>query len=195
MSLRNRSTQKSYSLPFAIGQWKYRRLAFPSWILGWTVLLVGFGGWVQAQQIMRPTSIWGDVVVKEPGTPVGGVEVLTALLMILLVSALIEIALIFRIWRRLNSAPAAEGSEVLRVWDLNEKDQKRLTKLMFGVVPWVTVPALLLGSLRHLWGIPLPHWVIGAFWLTALLAASAFLMLEAVRRALGSPRLRRDRSP
>lgn len=146
---------------------------------------------VQAQLVNRPTTVWGEIATDAPQTFLGGTELLSFLLIIQL--ALLGAFGIFllRSWHRLGLSRRAAGSEILSLYDQGEADQRRLSALAYGLLPLVTVLLILLGAGRRLWGIPLPHISLGLFWFSCLVAGAAFLMLEAVRRALGSPRLKR----
>ena len=146
---------------------------------------------VQAQLITRRSSVWGEISADAPQSSFGGTELLTALLMTQLGLLLVFVVLSFRAWRRLRATRSAEGSEILALFDQGETDQRRLEGLAYGLLPCITVALLLLGGWRPLWGVPLANIGLALFWLDTLLAGGAFLLSEVVRRALGSPRLRR----
>lgn len=161
------------------------RRAVTAGILSWLGALM-----VEAQLISRRTSVWGEISPNETQSAIGGTELLTALLMTQVGLGLAFFALLFRAWRRVQQARATEGSEVLALFDRSAADQRVLERLVYGLLPWVTVALFFLGGRRPLWGVPLADIVLSLFWLDTVLAAGVFLMCEAGRRALGSPRLR-----
>jgi len=156
---------------------------------GYTSGLVLYSLWASvsaAQMMQRPSTVWGDLPIEQEGLRVGGVEILSTLLISLAVLGMLSGVMLFRSSRLLHRAGLAEGSEIEFLWRRTEQEQKWASRLAYGLQPLVGALTVLMAPARTLMGVALPQLAFGLFLFGALLSAVTFLILEAVRRRLGA---------
>ncbi len=150
------------------------------------------GAWCStsaAQMMQRPSTVWGELPVEQEGFIVGGVEVLTAMLVVLAVSGILAGLVLLRALALLRRARRAEGAELEFLWLRTETAQKWASTIAFGLLPTAVVLTLLLAPYRTLFGFGISQLAMALFLVGCSVGGSTFLVLEAVRRTLGAERL------
>ena len=174
------------------GRWRARRVGSgQSWwvygsVLGGSILWCSVA---TAQMMQRPSTVWGELPVEQEGLMVGGVEVLTAMLVILAVSGALAGLMLLRALGLLQRARRAEGAELEFIWLRTQVAQKWASTIAFGLLPIAVVLTLLLAPYRTLFGFGISELAMVIFLTGCLVGGSTFLVLEAVRRTLGAERV------
>ncbi len=169
-----------------------KALALPRrgwWVCGLGLWVCGF--WclaATAQMLQRPSTVWGDVPPEQQGLVVGGVEVLTTMLVVLVVSGALAGLVLMRALRLLQRARRAEGTELEFVWSRTQLTQKWASWIAFGLLPLAVISTLLLAPYRTLFGFGISELALSLFLVGSLVGGTTFLVLEAIRRTLGAQR-------
>lgn len=108
---------------------------------------------VSAQQVFRPSSVWGEVPVEHEGLVLGSVELLTSMLIGLFTTWLLTFWLLLEKWRWWGRAQRLGGSEAGRILELTENRRRLLAWITYGVVPIMGIVAILAAGHRTLFGI------------------------------------------
>lgn len=169
----------------------YRAPSGMSW-WGSASIFLACGAWCSmatAQMMQRPSTVWGDLPVEQEGFVVGGVEVLTAMLLVLAVSGALGGLVLLRALGLLQRARRAEGAELEFIWLRTQTAQKWASFIAFGLLPITVVPTLLLAPYRTLFGFGISELAMALFLAGCVVGGSTFLVLEAVRRTLGAERV------